>query len=137
MTASVIALFGEAEKGVMNTAYYCKSLRELFDYLGEPPSDTHGLFFAVQSILHGMPLIYFRVHEEGVSFDDYVVGMRQLRDCTTAFIRLQALFLPGVGSNNLIEEGLVLCRERKSLLIVTESDFYDYMTESLRHAKSA
>ncbi len=125
---AAIALFGEAEKGLLDTVYFCRSLWELFDSLGEPPRDTHGLYFAVQTLLHGTAVIYFRVREEGVSSDDYVAGFRQLRDISSSIITLQALFLPGVGSDTLIDEGVTLCHEKHSLLIVREADFYDYMT---------
>lgn len=137
MTASVIALFGESEKGALETAYYCRSLRELFEYLGEPPNETQGLFFAVQTLLLGTPIIYFRVREEGISLEDYFFGLHLLRDASTTFIRLQAIFLPGVGSRELIDEGVTLCRERQSLLIVREADFYDYMTDTAKQENSA
>lgn len=130
MSTSVIALFGEAERGALEKAYYCKNLRELFEYLGEPPDETHGLFFAIQTLLFGRQVIYFRVREEGISVPDYQFGLHLLRDMNPALIRMQALFLPGCGSSELLDEGLLLCKEQRSLLIVREVDFYDYMTES-------
>jgi len=129
MIASVIALFGEAEKGHLDTAYYCKNLEQLFEYLGEPPQDAKGLFFAIQSLLHGKPLVYFRVEEEGVSMRDYVYGMRLLKDPDFPIGPLNALYLPGVGSQELLEEGFSVCRQQKSLLIMDEADFYDYLTD--------
>lgn len=137
MTASVIALFGESQKGELETAYYCQSLGDLFESLGEPPSDTHGLFFAVQSLLFGQEVIYFRVREEGISLDDYQSGLSRLQRFSTSIIRLKALFLPGVGSREILDEGFTLCRKQKSLLIVREADFYDYMTDSSKYMQSA
>lgn len=118
-----IALFGEAEKGSREAIYTCRSLEELFERYGEPPEDTCGLYYAVQTILYGMQVLYFRVREEGVSFDDYFYGFTLLKKAP-----LEALFLPGVGFSSIIEQGLDLCREKDSLLIIREADFYDYMT---------
>ena len=129
MSASVVALFGEAEKGSLDTVYFCRSLDDLYQYLGEPPKDARGLHFAVQTLLYGTNILYFRVREEGISLDDYLFGFRLLRDIHTPVITLQALFLPGVGSSELIEEGISLCRRHSSLLIIREADFYDYMTD--------
>ena len=51
MSDSFLALFGSAERGQLDTAYYCTELEQLFDLFGEPPKDTKGLFFAIQVIL--------------------------------------------------------------------------------------
>ncbi len=128
MTSSVVALFGEAEKGIVHQVYFCRSLRDLFDNLGEPPNETQGLYFAVQTLLYGKQILYFKVREEGVSHEDYLFGFRLLRNVKSPLISLQALFLPGVGSSKLIDEGITLCREQHSLLLINEADFYDYMT---------
>jgi hypothetical protein len=125
MASSLIALFGEAEKGKLETFYYCSCLGELFDRLGEPPKDAQGLHFAVQSLLFGMPILYFRVREEGENPEDYFYGLHYLRK----FQPFSALFLPKVGSKELLDEGFELCREHQSLLIVTACDFYDFMTD--------
>ena len=126
MIPSIIALFGEAKKGKIEVPYFCKDLVQLFTSLGQPPEDTHGLFFAVQTILYGWPIIYFRVREEGISYQDYAYGLHLLRDYPS--IKMKALFLPGVGSKELIEEGSDLCLARQSLLIIRSADFYDYLT---------
>ncbi len=123
MDNSFIALFGEAERGQLDTLYFCPSLPVLFERLGEPPTDTQGLYFAVQTILYHFPVIFFRVREEGVSIQDYLFGFRLLRNLNFA-----ALFLPGASQSMLIDEGVHLCQETHSLLIVNESDFYDYMS---------
>jgi hypothetical protein len=123
----VIALFGEAEKGSLDTAYFCKNLDELFEKLGEPPDETKGLFCAIQALLYGKPLLYFRVRSEGLSTEDYLSGLQLLREDSFSIIRLQALFLPGVGSKMVIDESCKLCLARKSLLIMNECDFFDYL----------
>lgn len=126
MVPSIIALFGESKEGELEVPYFCKDLLQLFTHLGQPPADTYGLFFAVQTLLYGWPIIYFRVREEGASYQDYLYGLRFLRDSPA--IKLNALFLPGVGSRVLIEEGSDLCRARQSLLIIKATDLYDYLT---------
>lgn len=129
MNTSVIALFGEAQKGKLEQAYYCQSLRELFEYLGEPPEDAQGLFFAIQTLLFGKPLLYFRVRQEGVSLQDYHYGLQLLNELKPSFIHLQALCLPRCSSSQVIDESITLCKKKGSLLIVQEADFYDYMTD--------
>ncbi len=131
MKSSVVALFGEAEKGLLDTVYFCPTLRELFEHLGQPPANTCGLYYAVQALLYDLPVIYLKVREEGASLEDYFSGFRLLRNSNSPVLSLQALFLPGVGSSNVLDEGVNLCLERHSVLIVNESDFYDYMTQSL------
>jgi hypothetical protein len=126
---NAVVLFGEAEKGSLATAYYCDSLQHLFEYLGQPPQETLGLFFAVQSLLYGMPCIYFRVQEEGISYNDYQFGFKVLHNTPQSFLHIGALYLPGVGTRELIEEGIVICREHHSFLLMNEHDFYDYLTE--------
>lgn len=128
MASSVIALFGGAEKGAFETAYYCTGLEELFEQLGQPPEESFGLFFAVQSLLYGQPLIYFRVRQEGVTTNDYLFGLHMLQDPYFPIKEIDALFLPGVGSEEILDEGCKLCRARQSRLIVKECDFYDFLT---------
>lgn len=128
MTASVVALFGEAQKGAINRAYYCRTLEELFCSLGEPPESTLGLYYAVQTLFYKRPILYFRVREEGISFDDYLAGFRLLSSLHSPIITLQALFLPGVGSPELLDRGILLCREQHSFLLLNENDFFDYIS---------
>ena len=127
---SVIALFGEAEKGELTTIYLCKSIDELYKFFGQPPQDSKGLFFAVQTLLFGKELLYFRVREEGLSVDDYLAGLHLLEDYPRTLPDLEALFLPSVGSKLLIEEGLKVCKQHHSLLLMNSIDFYAYMTEA-------
>ena len=128
MISSVLALFGASSRGQVEKAYYCTELTHLFEQLGEPPQDSQGLFFAIQSLLYGQPVIYFRVLEEGVSVDDYLFGLTMLRDPNWPLRDIRALFLPGVGSKEILEEGVKLCSDRHSLLLMSETDFYDFLT---------
>ena len=123
-----IALFGEAEKGNFNTAYYCESLPQLVDNLGNPPPESRGLYYAVQTLLFERNLIFFRVEEEGFSFQDYLLGLRMLenRDLVT---NIAAICLPGVGDAEIIDAAIPLCHRHNSIIITTEPDLYDYLTE--------
>ena len=129
MSTSVVALFGEAEKGDLNTIYFCNSVEQLFDFFGNPPNETEGLFYAIQTLLLGKSLIYFRVHEEGISHKDYLFGLHLLRRSSQEIPHVGALFLPRVGAKMVIDEGLSLCHEQRGLLIIQENDFYDYITD--------
>lgn len=124
-----LALFGEAEKGKFKTAYYCDSLPQLVEWLGNPPPNSRGLFFAVQALLYHRNLIFFRVEEEGFSHQDYFTGLHLLEN-VGAVPSLSAICLPGVGDLEIIHAALPLCQKHHSILITTESDFFDYLMDT-------
>jgi hypothetical protein len=122
-----IVLFGEAEKGEFRYGYFCKNLIELSEHLGEPPSkDAKGLAFAIQALLFNRGVIFFRVHEEGFSIQDYYNGL-QVLEKTQEMPPLTAICLPGVGNNEIIEATTPLCEVHQSFLILTEKDLYDFL----------
>lgn len=123
-----IALFGEAERGELRTAYFCQSLEELSTFLGNPPRESHGLYMAVQLLLHNYHIVYFRVREEGYSVADYRDGLQLLEEKPRSLC-LSALCLPGVGKTEIIEESARICMALHSLLIMSEKDLYDYLTD--------
>lgn len=127
-----IALFGEAGKGDYRQAYVCDNLTQLVENLGHPPPESRGLYYAIQAILNRHRLIFFRVKEEGFSFDDYIHGLSLLRNHSD-FIELSAIFAPGVGNSDVLEAIATLCRLYRSILITTESDLYDFLTEFPHH----
>lgn len=129
MQNRTIALFGEAEKGEFRTPYFCKSLPQLVDNLGHPPASTLGLFFAIQALMYQHPLIFFRVKEEGFSLSDYLSGVQILQNRELAN-ELIAVCTPGLGNGEVMQALLNLCKYYHSILIMTESDLYDYLTES-------
>ncbi len=125
---STIVLFGESEKGDFRQAYYCKSPADLSDYLGEPPTaESRGIPFALQALLYERGVIFFRVHEEGFSTQDYLRGLNMLEE-SKLMSELAAICLPGVGSAEIIDATARSCALYKSFLVITESDLYDYLT---------
>ncbi len=124
-----VALFGEAEKGDYKTAYFCQTLSQLMDHLGEPPKESQGLHYAVQALLYRRNLIFFRVEEEGFSTQDYLLGLHFLEN-RQLIEELSAIFLPGVGDAGIIQATSPVCDVHKSLLITNESDFYDLITST-------
>ncbi|MCC5831933.1 MAG: hypothetical protein JJU12_02700 [Chlamydiales bacterium] len=123
-----IALFGETQKGEFETAYFCKTLAQLSDFLGEPPSgDCLGLQFAIQALLFERGVVFFRVREEGYSARDYQFGLKFLIN-KELFPSISAICLPGVGDGEIIEETTPLCEVHNSILVLTERDLYDYLT---------
>lgn len=125
-----IFLFGEAEKGEFCTPLICQSLPHLAETFGNPPEESLGLMYAIQALLFDRELIYFRVKEEGFSVADYMRGIRLLEN-RNAFNELTAICMPGVGDIEIIEATNPICSVRKSLLITTQKDLYDYLTFSL------
>ena len=127
MSNLTIALFGEAEKGDYRTAYHCKTLPQLVDYLGNPPPDSHGLYYAVQALLYKRELIFFRVKEEGFSDQDYYSGLRFLEK-ENLIAKIVAYCLPGVGDSEIINTVIPICDQNNSIMITSEPDLYDYLT---------
>ena len=124
---SSIALFGEAEKGMFNKAYFLKNLPELFDTLGQAPIESRGIELAVQALLIGKPILYYRVKEEGYSKNDYMQGLKELARKEKVG-QIDAIFLPGVGDKEITDQTVPLCYLHKSVVITTEKDCYDYFT---------
>jgi len=98
----------------------------LAETLGNPPEDTRGIPIAVQTLLFQYEILFIRVHEEGFSTPDYHLGLRLLREYKP---KISAICIPGVGDQALIRETCHLCKERKSLLITSERDAYDFLTD--------
>lgn len=122
-----LALFGEAEKGNFNTAYFCESLPQLMEVFGHPPPESQGLDCAIQALLYQRKLIFFRVEEEGFSYQDYFLGLRVLQR-KNLLEDVAAICLPGVGNAKIIDTVIPICELHKSVIITTESDLYDYLT---------
>ena len=106
----------------------CKSLPQLADTLGNPPEDTKGIPYAIQTLLYERELIFFRVKEEGFSTADYLRGFKLLQD-KNHFSPLSAICMPGVGDTEIIEASTSICHLYKSCLIIDEKDLYDYLTQ--------
>lgn len=121
-----IALFGEAEKGEFILPYFCQNLSQLIDYLGNPPKESKGLFYAIQALLYKRDLIFFRVREEGFSVSDYLAGVTLLKKHPLK-TPIAAFCFPGVGNCEILEAVTPICDEYHSILITSESDFYDYL----------
>jgi len=123
----IVFLFGEAEKGDYCTPHLCKSLPQLADTFGNPPEESFGLFYAIQTLLFNRDIVFFRVKEEGFSIQDYRKGLRLLQ-IKEAIPLLSAIYIPGIGDSELIQEVSDVCHIHKSLLVITQKDLYDYLT---------
>lgn len=122
-----VALFGEAEKGEIAIPLFMKSLTHLNEILGNPPQESHGIFFAIQFLLFEQELIYIRVKEEGFSTKDYLKGMKHLLN-KKEVPHLTAICLPGVGDARIIDAAHPITDTHGALIIMTEQDLYDYLT---------
>lgn len=122
-----IFLFGEAERGEYCTPHLCRSLPQLADLFGNPPTETLGISYAIQSLLFNRDIVFFRVKEEGFSIQDYRKGLRLLQ-IKAAIPLLSAIYIPGIGDLDLIEEVAQVCHIHNSLLVITDKDLYDYLT---------
>lgn len=122
-----LALFGEAEKGTLHGGVHCRTLPQLIDIYGHPPPSSQGLVLAIQSLLYGRELIYFRVREEGYSLEDYFEAIKHLEKSDWVS-KIAAFAIPGVGDEGVFRAILPLCNTHHSLIITTQSDLYDYLT---------
>lgn len=127
MEMPIVALFGEAERGEYRVPYTVHSVPQLHDRVGNPPVDSLGIYYAIQALLHDYALLFFRVREEGFSYSDYMHGVKLLEEQLTD---MAAICLPGVGDSEIIEVMVPVCAHHHSILIISEADLYDYLTES-------
>ena len=124
-----IFLFGESEKGKYCTPMRFNTLPDLSQELGNPPDDSTGIDYAVQLLLFDRELIYYRVKEEGFAKEDYQRGVKLLYN-HGAKLKLSAICIPGVGDPEIIEALAPISKKLRSILIMTERDFFDYLTGS-------
>lgn len=124
---TTIFLFGAAERGELCTPLCLTSLEQVLDILGNPPENTEGIRYAVQALLYQQNLIYFRVAEEGFSTEDYIQGLRILKQKNLQ-TPLTAIGMPGVGDEEIIQAAIPICHLYQSVLLVSEKDLYDYLT---------
>lgn len=122
-----IFLFGAAEKGASCQPIMLNSLDDLLHQMGNPPSETEGIHYAIQALLFKYGLIYFRVSEEGFSYGDYMLGLKWLKK-TPLHPHLTAICLPGVGDEDVIQDATSVCLQHQSILIISQKDLYDYLT---------
>ncbi|HEV8052107.1 MAG TPA: hypothetical protein VGP47_06415 [Parachlamydiaceae bacterium] len=127
MPTYTVALFGEAEKGDYQRPCLCRSVGQLLDLFGNPPLHSQGIYYAIQALLYQRALLFFRVREEGFSHEDYLHGLHLLQK-QTLVSGIDAVCLPGVGNMEIIGAMAPIIELYHSLLIINESDFYDYLT---------
>lgn len=128
MKTPPLVLFGEAERGEFHAGYYCKTLEELVFCFGNPPIGSRGLDFAVQTLLFNRSILFFRVEEEGYSIDDYAHGFDIIAN-KRPFEDISALCMPGVGNEAILDVAIPLCKHFNTLLITSEPDLYDLLTD--------
>ena len=122
-----IAVFGESEKGKFAYPYVCKSLLDLYTTLGSPPKESEGLNKAIQNILLGGEVLFFRVKSEGFSEKEYLNGLRFLEKYTEEK-NLDGICLPGVGDELILHTASKVSSLFGCLLILEEKDLFDYFT---------
>lgn len=121
-----MAIFGESTIATPGIGLRIASLDELEKCIGKA-SEGEGLTLAIQALLYEYTLTFFPVKEEGYSLGDYHMGFECLRD-QRCMQDLGALAIPGMSHPEIIDASQEICRERKSILLMGESDFFDYMT---------
>lgn len=128
MKKASVAIFGESRKGEFLKLFYINTLPDLATHLGEPTASGIGIHMAIQSLLFQKDILYIKVLEEGYDLEHYSVGIREIENKTDLLI--SAIALPGVGSNEILKKASLLAKKKKAVLILTEKDLYDFMTQS-------
>ncbi|MDX8431007.1 MAG: hypothetical protein SNF33_04295 [Candidatus Algichlamydia australiensis] len=120
-----LALMGETEKGEYGIPYRIASIPELADKLGNPPENSCGISFAIQALLYERLVLFIRVPNEGYSKPEYMRGLYRFEEESEP---LSALCMPGVADEEIIRVSDRLLAMHHALLITTEQDLYDYLT---------
>jgi hypothetical protein len=120
-------VFGEAERGAYHAPVRLHSLPQLLDQFGHPPKESLGIEYAIQSLLSNREVLFYRVKEEGFSREDYLQGFSLLRN-EGGQLNPSAICMPGVGDVELIDTLSPIFQKLKALLLISEKDFYDYLT---------
>src|ERR1700722_4316846 len=99
----LVFLFGEAEKGHFCSPILCRCLLQLSQTFGNPPEESQGIFYAIQTLAFARALIHFLVKEEGFSIPDYKRGLHLLRNREVPQSPA-AICMPGMGDAGIIDE---------------------------------
>lgn len=122
-----VFVFGESEKGPFCQPIALANLNAAQGQIGQPPAGTLGVECAVQSLLYGREVLFYRVREEGYARGDYTQGLQYLRS-KAKHLKLVGISLPGVGDARIIEPLAELCQSLSAILLLSEADLYDYLT---------
>lgn len=128
-TKKTIVIFGESKEGEFQKLIFLNTLPDLANKIGEPTETGTGVHMAIQAMLFNHDILFYKVTEEGFSTNDYLAGLKLLEKDTLSS-SLAAIALPGVGTSEILNAASSLCALHKSLLIITEKDLYDFMTQS-------
>ncbi|MCF7806258.1 MAG: hypothetical protein K9M07_02950 [Simkaniaceae bacterium] len=127
MQKLTIVLFGEAERGSFHTLHYLKTLPQLNETLGNPTENSQAMDIAIQLLMYQRNLVFIRVQEEGYSLKDYMIGLKMIEDDQSIW-NLAAIALPGVGDELILNECTQVCEKKRCIMIGSEKDLYDYLT---------
>lgn len=126
---SKIVLFGEAERGDYFNYHLCSTIPQLMEMFGQPPPMSKGIFYAIQALHYNCELLFFRVKEEGYSYQDYFRGLKILGQQGSRILP-NALCAPGVGDASILDAMRPVCIKYHCILIANEADLYDFLMAS-------
>lgn len=127
-----VLIFGESVEGEFQRPFLIKSLPDLATIFGEPTKTGLGIHMAIQSLLFGHNIFFYRVSEEGNNKEQYLQGFK-LFEREAFSSSLSAIALPGVGSLEILHAANILSELHKVLIITTEKDLYDLITNRTTH----
>jgi hypothetical protein len=128
MKRASILIFGESKRGEFLKLFQINTLPDLSTFLGEPTTSGIGIHMAIQSLLFEKSVLFIKVGEEGYDIDHYSLGFKEIDN--NPHLLIDAIALPGVGSNEILKKASLLAKKKKALLILREKDLYDFITQS-------
>ncbi len=128
MEKRTVIIFGESKEGKAQNLFFINSLPNLAVGLGEPTATGVGIHMAIQALLLKKEVLFYKVTEEGFNADQYLFGFKLLEK-ESQNLSIAAIALPGVGSSEILDIAKNQCELHKTLLILNESDLYDFMTQ--------
>ncbi|MBM3200844.1 MAG: hypothetical protein FJZ56_00360 [Chlamydiae bacterium] len=124
---NLISIFGVAEHGSLYEHISVKCLNDLLLTLGQPQDGSLAIEIAIQSLLYEREVLFYRVQEEGYESDAYLKGLYSLKNKSGSLLP-SAIALPGVSSQEIIDEAVMICKKQSSFLIMNQKDLYDFLT---------
>ncbi len=122
-----IAIFGESKEGPLKTLLLLRSLPNIVEIIGNPTETGLGVHMAIQAMLFGREVLFYRIEEEGFQRENYAFGCKLL-ETHPRKDDLAAIALPGVGDSTILSLAQKIIPSG-TILLLTEKDLYDFTTQ--------
>lgn len=123
-----ILLFGQSPLKGDTRFVLLQSLEDLSKLLGNTLDQlTLGAKLAVNSLLSHQDVLFFSVEKEGFSLKDYHAAVEMIEK--KKLPEFEVIAIPGVSDTVLIQKLTQLTSKNNHLLLKTEKDLYQYLSD--------